>query len=197
MGDILRRRQMMLEKSEPGEWDYEWDASKGLLQNNGNGWTYTVVGSTGYACAISGDHLQFRGSSSNYKVYSYPTNYAIGVLEVEINVYSSNGIMQIWLSDGEHGIAVYARPGSSYGIYLGSGTSGTKLTGLTNNTKHTVRLVMKPNLLGDVYVDDVLKTEDVDLSTNSYDVTKILGRGSGSGNQYSYLYSVKMKFNRN
>lgn len=191
MRELLRRRAL---DAELPEWDYEWDATKGLLQNNANGWTYTVVGATGYACTISGDHLQFRGSSSNYKVYSYPDHYSTGVLEVEINTYSSNCVMQVWLSDGTHGVAIHAQ--SASGIYLGTGTSGTKLAGWTKNVKYKVRLVMKPNLLGDVYVDDVIKASDVNISTNTYTETKILGRGTGSGNQYSYLYTLKMKFNR-
>ena len=181
-------------KAELPEWDYEWDSTKGLLNQNNNGWTYTVVGSSAYACKIENDYLWFRGSSSNYKVYSYPTHYPIGVIEVEINVYNTNCYMPIMLSNGTHGIAV--RPHAGSGIYLGETTSGTKLTSLTANTKHKIRLVMKPNLLGDVYIDDVLKAEDVDLSTNTYTETKIYQRGTGSGNQIARLYSLKMKFNR-
>ena len=196
MGNLLtRRRELILASGALPEWDYEWDASKGLLNQNGNGFQYEAVGSGGYACSIVNDYLQFRGSSSNYKRYNYPTTYTTGVMEAEIYV-TSNAVMIIQFSDGEHYIGAGLRSSSSYqGIYLGTGTT-TKIVSASASTKYKVRLVLKSGLLGDVYVNDVLQEEDVDLTDYSGSVIRITGRGSGSGNVYSRLYSLKMKFNR-
>ena len=194
MGDILRRRQLMLVESSVREWDYEWDSTKGLLNANNNGWTYNTVGSTGYACTIVEDYLRFRGSSSNYKYYSYSRTYATGVMEAEIYV-ATNGIMLLAFSNGEHSIGINLRGSGTTGIYLGTGTS-TMLQSASAAKKYKIRLVLKDGLLGDVYVDDVLKAEDADISSNTVTNIRVTGRGSGSGNVYSRLYSLKMKFNR-
>lgn len=186
---------MVQAASAPSEWDYEWDYTKGLLNQNGNGFNYVTVGASGYACVIVDDYLQFRGSSSNYKRYDYGSVYNTGVMEAEIYV-NTNGVMLLAFSDGEHIIGVGLRASSSYkGIYLGTGTT-TKLISATAERKYKVRLVLKPGLLGDVYVGDNLVAEDVDASTYTGDKISVTGRGSGTGNAYSRLYSLKMKFNR-
>ena len=195
MGDILRRRGMMVPgESTPREWDYEWDYTKGLLNANNNGWTYVTAGSTGYPCVITEDYLRFRGSSSNYKYYNYNSVYNTGVMEAEIYV-ASNAIMLLAFSNGEHSIGINLRGSGTTGIYLGTGTS-TMLQSASAATKYKIRLVLKNGLLGDVYVNDVLKAEDADISSNTVPNIRVTGRGSGSGNVYSRLYSLKMKFNR-
>lgn len=186
---------MVQAASAPSEWDYEWDYTKGLLNQNGNGFTYVTVGATGYSCIIENDYLRFRGSSANYKRYDYGSVYNTGVMEAEIYV-NTNGVLLLAFSDGEHIIGVNLRGSSSYqGIYFGT-TTTTKLVSAKAETKYKVRLVLKPGLLGDVYVGGNLVSENIDVSTYTGDKISVTGRGSGTGNVYSRLYSLKMKFNR-
>ena len=193
MVELLKRIQMLQEPIP--EWDYEWDYTKGLLNQNGNGFTYVTVGSSGYACIIENDYLRFRGSSSNYKRYDYGSVYNTGVMEAEIYA-QTNGVVLLAFSNGEHSIGAGLRVNSAaMGIYLGTGTT-TKLVSAKAETKYKVRLVLKPGLLGDVYVGGNLVAGDVDVSTNTIDKIRVTGRGSGTGNIYSRLYSLKMKFNR-
>lgn len=192
MREELRRRAL---DAELPEWDYEWDASKGLLTANDNGWTQTIVGAGGYAPVIVDDYLQLRGSSVNYKYFDYKNTYSTGVMETEINAYSSNARIQVSFSTGSHSITINLRTYGTRGIYLGTGTT-TMLQSASNARKYKVRLVLKPGLLGDVYIDDVLRGEDVDVSSDSIPNIRILHSSSGSGNQYVRIYSVKMKFNR-
>lgn len=196
MGKLLRRRALMLPgEVTPREWDYEWDYTKGLLDQNNNGFSYKKVGGTGYACAIVDDYLRFRGSSANYKLYNYGRTFSTGVMEAEI-WGATNAVMLLAFSNGAHSIGIGLRVSSStMGIYLGTDTS-TKLMSATYERKYKVRLVLKSGLLGDVYVDDNLIASSVDVSTDDVPNIRITGKGTGSGNVYSRLYSLKMKFNR-
>lgn len=197
MGDILRRRGMMaLPSSSPTEeWDYEWDASKGLLNANDNGFTVETIGSGGYACSIVDDYMQWRGKSTVYRRLNYESVYQTGVMEAVI--YSEgNAQIQIAFSNGEHSIGVRLQTSTNYkGIYLGTGLT-TKLATAVAETKYKVRLVLKPGLLGDVYIDDTLAIENEDISSNTVTTTRVQGLGSGTAYVRSRLYSLKMKFNR-
>ena len=197
MADILKRRRDIIAASSSSlpEWDYEWDSTKGLLNQNNNGWDYITVGSTGYACSISNGRLQFRGSSSNYKYYNYQNTYSTGVIEADM-MTSSNAQMRLAFSNGEHSIGIRLQTSSNYkGIYLGTALT-TKLVSASASTRYVIRLVLKPNLLGDIYVGGTLVAENVDISNDTVPNIRVTGMGTGSANQYSYLYSLKMKFNR-
>ena len=198
MGDILRRRGMMaLPSSSPtSEWDYEWDAGKGLLNANDNGFTVETIGSGGYGCSIVDDYMQWRGKSSIYRRLNYESVYQTGVMEAVICAAESQSQIQIAFSNGEHSIGARLQTSTNYnGIYLGNGLT-TKLATAVTGTKYKVRLVLKTGLLGDVYIDDTLAIENADISSNTVTTTRVQGLGAGSGYVRSRLYSLKMKFNR-
>ena len=59
MGDLLRRRMMILPGDGLPEWDYEWDYTMGLLSNNG--WEKKVSGTASETLTSTGDSLKSSG----------------------------------------------------------------------------------------------------------------------------------------
>lgn len=193
MVQLLKRIQMLQEWLP--EWDYEWYPTDGLLQNNG--FNYVIHGASGYACTISSDetYMQYRGSSANYKEHVYPNDYQKGVLEAEIYV-ASNGRMDVHFGNGSYGIGLRLQGSSSYtGFYLGDDTT-QKIANAKTATKYKIRLVLNGQV-GEIYIGDSLVASNVDTTLLTVcNHPSVLGRGSGTGNVYSRLYSLKMKFNR-
>lgn len=200
MGDILRRREMMVQAGASPEWDYEWDVDDGSLDNNG--FTFSTSGTSTITLGTESTILVAKGGTDSYARVRYPQNYTSGVLEARIRTGSrSNWYSYISLSNGTNSISV--RPQVSSGvasIYLCNASSRTDMTVLGScaaSTYYTIKLVLN-NGYGDVYIDDVLKASHVDVTTILKQQTHtgvILYAGSTSTYQMN-IYSLKMKFNR-
>lgn len=190
MADLLIRRREMVIPFQQKEWDYEWDASKGLPNNNG----FTKATSGG-SVSLASTYLQFNGTSSSYTSYVWPTDYLTGVIEAEL-YSSSQAQMRLYFGNGTYGVGIRLQTSSNYkGVYWGTSVS-TKLVSASADTKYKVRLVLKGDV-ADVYVNDVIKATDKSVTdlTNCAHIT-VWGGGSGSATQKSRLYSLKMKFGR-
>lgn len=208
MGDILRRRGMMVVPSSgPSplpEWDYEWDYSDGLP--TATGWTKGTSQTTSEAIEDTYLKVTSGGGSGNYIRYtnsSYLTSK--GVLEVKFRgVSSSNTIFTIGISDGTNGLSVQSIYTSSYkGIYLcdaSSTANRTKLLSLSSATgTYTVKLVID-NGYGSVYINGTLYADNVDLSTivsfKTLTQFRFANNSTGSGTVTGRFYSVKVKVGR-
>ena len=178
------------------EWDYEWDYTKGLLEDNG--WNVAKVSTGNASYSISGTYLKVSGNNSSYYNFSYPTQYDKCVLEAEVYMEASQNVIRINApGTAEHQLGVRLQYSSNYkGIYLGTSTSGTKLATINYAQIYKVKLVINEGV-GQAYLDDVLIGDNIDTTVDmSTQVGFFSGRGAGSTFRSNRLYSLKMKFNR-
>ena len=168
------------------DWDYEWDYSMGLLENNG--WAKTVSGSAASSMIDSGQKL-----TSAYGAYvrlAAPSQYLTmnsGIIEVravcsyQIGSTDATGggcqNLRIGLSNGTNGIATVVngstRSGATQiGLKLMNASSGnpsaaTHVAPWVSGEEHTIRLVLN-NGVADVFVDGALKMDNIGSSTIYY-----------------------------
>lgn len=182
MGDILRRRAMMAKAADPAsDWDFVWDYTKGLP--GANGLIKDVQGTlVTERLDTDGLYLAIRAPVTKNKVhYRYSNNYTKSVMEVKFRTSASTATRgYIALSaNGVDGVSVMWSYSTQYkGIYLcdsSSEGSMTKLESVALSTEYTVRLVLNDGY-ADVYINDVLQKQDVDISTLYY----------GDSTQYSF-----------
>ena len=193
MGNILRRRGMMVPgESTPREWDYEWLPSMGKPEDNGM--TLRTEGT--YSNNLYNTYIALtQGGSSNYIIYNYPNTYQTGVAEYRVSIQGSNAKFYLYFGNGTYGIGARFQYSSSYkGIYLGPGTT-TKLITAELETVYKVKLVLK-GTTGDVYVDDVLLAEDVDVTAMAAPDLRCAFQATGSNSRTGRVYSIRYKFNR-
>ena len=177
------------------EWDYEWDASKGLLENNG--WNVSRVSTGNSSYSITNGYLRTYSTSSTYYNFQYPDTYTKGVLEAEVYMEASQNIIRLNVcGNSTYSFGVRLQYSSNYkGIYLGT-TVTTKLASISYGRKYKVKLVLNESV-GQVYMDDVLIADNIDTSVDMDCANAFFsGRGAGNTARYNRLYSLKMKFGR-
>lgn len=198
MDDLDVRRAMMSGGIVLPEWDYEWDYTKGLLSENGNGWNVERVSTGNSSVSInSNGYLRFYGTSSTFYNYQYPDMYTKCVCEYEVYMEANQNVIRLnACGNGTYSLGVRMQYSTNYkGIYLGT-TATTKLATISYNRKYKVKLVVN-GPVGQVYLDDVLIADNIDLTTvPNCDHAFISCRGAGGTARYNRLYSVKMKFGR-
>ena len=186
------------------EWDYEWDASMGVLPTE-RGWERVdTSGTDSYANLSSGSlYIYAKNSNKPYTIDSEATPNAVSVLEAEFSFSGTHGIALMYLSDGgDNTLAIRAQYTSNYkGIYLWttSSISGMrKLLTISQGTWYTVRLVLD-GTYGQVYINDQLYAGDVDLSTIQVSLSHIRLRftsDSTSAAGSTRLMSTRIKLGR-
>lgn len=199
MGSLLMRRQLMVPAAvaPAPSWDIDWDYTKGLP--SANGWTTTTAGTASETLRDT-DLRVYAKNSSSYVRYAGQTC-STGVLEAEFELtsnYNNNAMFLCY--DSTFRIGVRAQYSSNYkGIYLYTSTSiGSmqKLLTVSQSTKYKVRLVLD-GTYGYVYINDVLKADQVDPSSmaGSNDSTffSVSSSASGTSNAYTNLYSLKQR----
>lgn len=197
MADLLMRRREMVIPFQQKEWDYEWDASMGLL--DANGWTATKVGtSSSTKKSIVSDYMSLYTNSSNYYNFTYPNTYTKCVIQVVI-YFPNNSIIRVNApgDSNDYSLGIRIQRSDNYnGVYIGTSTSGTKLATTNYNTKYTVSVVINEGV-GQVWRDGVLLGDNIDTTSIS-GVGGGFIRMCGAGNTWRTLrlYSVKMKFGR-
>lgn len=196
MGDLLRRRMMILPGDGLPEWDYEWDYTMGLLSNNG--WEKKVSGTASETLTSTGDSLKSSGNGYVY-VHKEDFDVPIGVIEVTFYVTGFAGLAptntRICFSNGAKGIQICS-PGGQLRLFDSNipnkGTIlGAKLAG---NIDYTLRLVLNGQV-GEVWLDGVRLISDVDISTIYYSAKTAIW-SQEQNNYETVVKSVKLRKNR-
>ena len=174
------------------EWDFEWIPSMGNPENNG----LALSTQGAYTVNLYSTHLSVtQGGSSNYVIYKYPNTYQTGVAEYRVWLTGSNAKFYLYFGNGEYGIGVRFQYSTNYkGIYLGPSLS-TNLITAELNTLYKIKLVLK-GTLGDVYVDDVLLANDVDVTSMAASDLRCAFQATGNTQKSGRIYSIRYKFNR-
>lgn len=185
MGNLLRRREMILSGGGLPEWDYEWDYTMGLP--SGDMTRYSNL-STVYESLVSdGLRMETTGNGAILRYQNGTTLMAsTGVIEAKMKFAcrSSNygGWVFIRFSNGTNGIAIcfvqLSTAVAGQKIVLWDTTSAlsyaTQIGSFVSNRYYVVRCVLKGEF-ADVYIDGNLVAENVDASTIAYTTTTNFG----------------------
>ena len=193
MGDLLtRRRELILASGGSSEWDVEWDYTMGLPEDSG--WTKDATGTS--IATLTDSCVQIRAQNSNQHLgYSWPNQNSIGVFEAEYsftNAYCNSTLFIGNDIDVVNGIR--GQYSANYkGIYLYTATaiaSMRKLQSASQNTYYKITVVLN-GANSKVLVDDVLKADNIDLSTIAMTVYPTRLRFSSSHSTTAATYNLK------
>ena len=196
MDGIIRRRGMVEGEPIP-EWDYEWDYTKGLPQNNG--WNVSTSGSTSETLAST--RLETGAANSAYRYYS-PSGASVskGVMEVVFNTAQPfNGnyqqMCQFRIGNSTYCLFMVVTGNKCLRFWNNSSVANATpvYTALQDRTYYKVRIVLNESV-GEIYVNDT-KVATVDTTTTTYKGGTRWGVQS-TGNAKAYWQSVKVKLGR-
>ena len=201
MDGIVRRRGMMeIPSSAPVEtWDFEWDYTMGLPENNGM--TKTISGAVSIEMTADGLKVS-QGTVGNYYVrYDPPTEimsngYGVGEATYVVHPINDNNRANVRLlvSNGNNGGGT-TTPNEMLKIYDAATVSaGTTIAHYDADTELTERIVLKGGTF-DVYLNGVLVLSDYLCSNILYaTANRVFAQGMNGG--YAIFKSIKFKFNR-
>lgn len=203
MDGIVRRRGMMeIPSSTPVEtWDFEWDYTMGLPENNGM--TKTASGEFAFSIEMTADGLKVQQNiTGNYYVrYDAPTEImsnGYGVGEATYVVHPINDSnrpnVRLLVSNGSNGGGT-TTPNEMLKLYDANTVSGgTTIAHYDADTEITERIVLKGETF-DVYLNGALVLSDYLCSNILYSTAnRVFAQGMNGG--YAIFKSIKFKFNR-
>ena len=196
--ELMRRRGMMeLPSSVPVEtWDFEWDYTMGLPENNGM--TKTTSGSNTVTLEANGVKVK-NGSTSSYVRWDAPTaSCTTGVIEAKFLVHPSTGNynnFRMCISNGTNGGGT-ATPKNNLCIMDSNSVANyTVVSSYTHDVFHTERIVLRDNVF-DVYLDGNLVVSNSPVSNIVYTTGNRVFIQSMTSSNYAIVQSIKFKFNR-
>lgn len=201
MGNLLtRRRELILASGGSSEWDVEWDYTMGLPENNG--WTKDATGTS--SATLTDSCVQIRAQNSNQHLdYSWSNQNSIGVFEAEYSFTNAYGNSTMFIGNGVDTVnGTRNQYSANYkGIYLYTATTIAnmrKLQSAASNTYYKITIVLN-GANSQVLVNDVIKADNIDLSTitmSSYP-TRLRFSSSHSTTAATYnLKSMRLKLGR-
>ena len=195
-------------------WDYTWEYTDGLPPSSD--WTWATQSGGGQVHEIISDGMLMTAKSGTtgryYMPYAPTSIVAAGGCIVQCSLYIPSSLINtknwyfdvtatdgtnqlivkfIHIQGGDDCIALHAVGASTY--------SGTILSGFTADTVVTVKMIVNCSThLADVYIDNVLKASNIDLTTFAAD-TEVRMRVTGWGNVGSdgagaVVQSFKIKY---
>lgn len=195
--DMMTRRRTMM--GPLPEWDFEWDYTKGLPENNGM--THTTSGTA--SSSMQSTYLKVTtGTSSSGNYYYPPSNNSQNTIEFKCAVTygsSPNGYVRVQVTDGAHGIQVIMRP-SSKTIFVrdtSDFSTCTVIGSLASSTYYTIKMVLD-GTKGYVYLDGTLVYTALDITSFTINGTSTVWSwyGSSSTARYARLVNFKQKVGR-
>ena len=203
---MMRRRMMLQSGGAEKAWDYEWDYSMGLLEDNG--WTKTTSGTATSSMSENGQKL--TSAMNSYVRFENPhfSTMDVGVLEVRLSAKYLDGSgtqnFRISLSNGSNGVQVYANRATVSGS-TGRGLKlldnaiihkGTLLAPFESGSEHTIRVELN-HTTGAVYMDGTLLNANVNVSSMLYcSATRIWSQNQVGNDSETIIKSVKIRKGR-
>lgn len=180
-------------------WDYEWDYSDGLLENDPS-WTKEISGTASSSMTQSG--LALSSSSNSYIRYKRTDsdfNVSKGVLEFTLNtgdVYAEQQNIRACLSNGTNGVQIYApRDGTQSKFVVSTGTGVTAgalfLANYTNNTDYTFRFEID-GTTAKVMINGEYVAQNIDTTSVNYSANTVFMSQNATGKTW-YLKSIRFK----
>ena len=202
MDMMTRRRAMMGAVSGPlPEWDYVWEYTDGLPDDNG--WNKTATGDGGASLITAGLKITGTSSARLYYLNADRFNVDTGVLEVVAKIVGTqSGQLIVSLGNG-NGDAVQIRGQYSTGnkgiwaCTAGSISGMTKLVSISSNTLYTIRLEKEPTT-SRIYINGTLRYTGTAANKYGGDALNTSfgwWYANGTGN-YPVFESVKLKLGR-
>lgn len=190
---------MSFSASSPVEtWDFEWDYTMGLPENNGM--TKTISG-TVLVYSLTEDGLNISTNNSSYVALALPTTtMTTGVAECTFIPHNStNGGTQnlrLNASNGSNGGATLMTTGYFRRMDNSSGPNiATAFYRYVNDTEYTERIVLKGTKF-DVYINGELALQDSPCSSILFcTVNRVMIQNTLSG-YYTTIKKIRYKFNR-
>lgn len=202
--NLSARRRALMETTVGETWDFQWDYSKGKLEDQ-PGWEKVVSGSASSTMTSDGERFSTAGSHSDYCIVrpqsSSPLRTmtgGLGIMEVTFFGNIATGINENF----EIRVVESASKRISTAI---TGTQGrlnitvqdrneTIICPFESNIVYTVRVEMKASG-ADVYVNGVIKLSDFSLSASLYGAYNGV-LAIGLGNNSLTLKALKIKAGR-
>ena len=205
MSDLILRRRALMETTVGETWDFQWDYSKGKLEDQ-PGWEKVVSGSASSTMTSDGERFSTAGSSSDYYIVrpqsSSPLRTmtgGLGVMEVTFSGNIATGtkvtnfeIRAVESASKRIGTAITDTQGR-INITVRD-RNGTIICQFESNVVYTVRVEMKASG-ADVYVNGVKKLSDFSLSASLYGAYNGVV-AIGLGNNSLTLKALKIKAGR-
>lgn len=197
MDGIVRRRGMMeIPSSAPVEtWDFEWDYTMGLPENNGM--TKTVSGSPTITMQSNG--LKIANSNGGYVRYDFArTSTQTGIVEVtfigDFSPTARYNNVRALISNGSKG-GNFCTPFNEFRIMdtAGYADTFTYVQDMEVNIEHTVRIVLKGTTF-DMYIDGVKAVADFSCSVTEYTTANRVFVQQTQSPNYAILRSMKIKY---
>lgn len=200
MDGFLRRRTMMSPPaSSPGDtWDFEWDYTMGLPENNGM--TKTTSG-TPLVYSLTEDGLKISTRNNSYVALALPTATMVtGVAECTFIPHNNT-------SNGSQNLRLNASNGTNGGATLMSANyfrrmdnssvpgSSTPILQFVNDTEYTERIVLKGTTF-DVYINGELALQDSPCSSILFCTVNRVMIQNTLGGYYTTIKNIRYKFNR-
>lgn len=189
----------MLIPQENREWDYYWDYTMGLPENNGV--TKGTNGTVYISMQDDGLNIYTNIGWGNRAQYNFPVKKpTTGVFEVSFIPHTNggnNGVCswQCSLGNDDYGVRLN---GSRNKIKLYDNEQyglGTDVANLPQDVETTLKIVLKGDAF-DVYVNDVKKISDRSATGMLYSTTTLFVVGGVTSPYYVKLRSLKYKVNR-
>ena len=201
-----------------GDWDYIWKYEDGLPP--ASDWTWSTGGGSGQVHEIVSDGMKMTAKSGTNASYTMPYAPASilsaggGIAEFEfyipdysaMTITTNAHIFDITFGDGTNGLRVHLshpkNQNNAKNIYLyddsGAWYGGTLVQSFDYETPIVIRLeIDSVNVTGNVYVNGVLKKDNIDLTTilSATNVKMYLGGGTvNSAGVGAVVQSVKIKY---
>ena len=205
MVNLMRRRREMMQMATPPVpyWDYEWDYTKGKLEEQ-TGWSYTILRTASSEMVSDGEKLLAPSNNSYINLYmpegnpnrSFSSGY--GTLEVKCygvwwnNNYAVNLRITAAISSTKR-VTLFVF-GNQWRIFDNATKANcTVLQSASNNTKYTIKIVMK-DTVADIYINGTLVAANVSTSSTVYGSSNsVMQQNSESANRYGVIQYFKLK----
>ncbi len=179
------------------EWDYEWNYTDGLPENNGM--TKTINGSP--TIQMDEDGLYVRSAGTSYVRYDFATptmTNGMGVVEVVAVIACEEGLngynLRLMASNGVDGGSILT-PNLKICHMTGTSPSGaTQIGTYTKNLETTFTVIMNGSTF-DVYANGALVASGLNCSASKYCTNnRVFVQQTGVG--YVKLKAIRAKYNR-
>ena len=195
--ELMRRRGMMAaDQGTPTAWDYEWNYSDGLPENNGI--TKTTSGTS--TITMTSDGLKVSNAANSWVRYTLPTaTMTAGIIECTfVGLFNSSAQgsqnLRLCASNGTNGghtlecMDKFRLLDTTLGPYR-----GTAIADYENSTEYTVRIELNGSTF-DVYINGQAVVSGVQCSGIYYATGNFVMVQNTGNSYYAIIKSIRAKF---
>lgn len=186
----------MAQKPSGEQWDYAWNYTDGMPEDNG--FVKTITGDSNSTMTEDGVSLTAQDSYTGRSVqYAFPiVQTPSGIVEVEarfdlFSSYTNQPNFRLCLSNGSSGGQIMCPPRGICLMTNQSAGSAEKIADISTGVWYVIRIVLKGSVF-DVYLNESKIVSDRNNLTTYANQTRIMQQGGGQ----TTIRSIKYRFNQ-